>query len=155
MNIRTKRLVLRPFSNSDKKWYYELVQNEDVKKRLKNLATTDLEQASRCVEIFSKADFENKFYYVITDKRKNIIGIIFGIRITLATIDVAYFLKEEYRHKGYMNEALKAFVHNIELKDSGNRFRMVIDLDNIPSLNVAKRLGAIVEVHNGRYVCYC
>lgn len=154
MIIRTKRLVLRPFLNSDKGWYYELVQNEELKKRLRNLATTDFDRAASCVERFAKGDFENNFYYVITDKRKNVMGIIMGIKITFTTIDVAYFLKEEYRHKGYMNEALIAFTDKVIEQDPGNRFRMVIDLDNIASLNVVKKLGATVKVHNGRYVCY-
>ena len=154
MIIQTERLVLRPFKCTDKIWYYELVQNEELKKWLPSLEAASFDEASKCVDIFMQGNFRDDYYYVIEDNGQNIMGIIIAVRITRNTIDVAYFLKEEYRHMGFMAEAVKGFANFARKEDYLRRFRMVIELDNSASLNVVKRLGATVQIHNGKYICY-
>lgn len=154
MIIRTKRLVLRPFQTSDKDWYFEIVQNEDLKRWLPNLATTSYEEAAECVDILAKGSTRN-YYYVIEDKHKKAMGIIIAMRISSHTIDVAYFLQEEYRRNGFMTEALTEFMEKVKRQDFLTRFRFVIDFDNTSSLNVVKRIDADITIHKGKYLCYC
>ena len=154
MIIRTKRLVLRPFVNKDVSWYYDLVQDSELLSRLKSLKATTVEEAEQHIEIFSKGDCENDFYYVITDKKKNVLGFIIANRITMKTFDIAYFLKKEYRHNGYMHEALESLVETIREENYLMRIRLVIEKDNTASLNIAKKFEPIIEENKDKYICY-
>lgn len=154
MIIQTERLNLRHFCDEDKKWYCKIVQDSEFKKRLPGLEAEDDTEANSHVELFKKGDFINDFYYVIEDKNGNILGIIVAVRITDKTLDVSYFLFKQYRHKGYMSEAMRYFIKQVKAEIENYYFRMVIDRDNISSLNVVSRLGARVENEIGKYICY-
>lgn len=154
MIIRTKRLKLRPFKKEDINWYKEFAKNEEVQKRLPNLAADKLEKAEFDIKVFTDGDFVNDFYYVVCDRADNVLGVIIAVRITNMTIDVSYFLEERYRHKGYMQEALEVVVNLARNINPLYRFRLVINEDNISSLNVAKSLGATITLKNGKYICY-
>ena len=153
MIIQTERLVLRPFEKNDIKWYYDLVQDEELKKRLPSLVVDNVQQAIIDVELFIKGDCINDFYYVIMDKANNVLGIIIAVRITNITIDVSYFLNREHRHNGYMHEALENLLVVARKENPVYRFRMVIDDDNIESLNVVNKFGAVIKQQDNKYIC--
>jgi RimJ/RimL family protein N-acetyltransferase len=154
MIIQTERLMLRPFVETDVKWYYDFLQDKELQKRLPSLAVENIKQAQEDVRLFKNGDFVNDFYYVIETKAHDIIGIIIAVRITDMAIDVSYFLKEQYRHKGYMHEALATVANSTRNINPLYRLRLVIEVDNIASLNVAKRLNATIKERNGKYICY-
>lgn len=154
MIIRTKRLILRPFVKTDIEWYYDMVQHPDVYKWLSALASPDKEIIQQHVDIFSTGNDKDDFYYVITNKDKEVLGFIIAIRITRHTIDVSCFLKEESRHQGYMHEALKALLPKIRETNYLYRFRMQVDKDNIASLNVAKKFNPQIIENEKNHMCY-
>ncbi|MBR6689148.1 MAG: GNAT family N-acetyltransferase [Clostridia bacterium] len=154
MIIRTRRLVLRPFKTEDVTWYYDIIKNTDMVSRLKSLNAKDEDEAASHIAIFENGDFKNDFYCVITDKRKNVLGFIIAVRLTRMTMDVSYFLKEEYRHNGYMQEALAAVTEAIRDDNPLARIRLEIEKDNIPSLNIAKRMSAIMQDKGDKFMCY-
>ena len=157
MTILTERLKLRPFCNNDKQWYYNLTQNEEFKARLPGLLAEDYNMAANDVEIFKKADFINDFYFVIEDKKQNIVGIIVAVSMSNLVIDVSYFLEKGYRRCGYMTEALKSFIKTVKDKNRECLFEFQIAKDNFESLNVVKRLGAsidLIDKEYNSYICY-
>lgn len=155
MIIQTKRLILRPFCDDDKEWYYGMTRNEDVKRRLKGLRARNRKKANKDVDLLKAANFIDDFYFVITDKEENILGIIIAIRITYQVIDVSYFLFPKYRHNGYMYEALDCFVKEIKLKVCDYSFRMVVDEDNRASMNLMRKFEGMTYIDSkGRYVFY-
>ncbi len=154
MIIQTKRLVLRPFYNSDKAWYYDFVQDAEIQKRLPGLASLNKEKADNDLNLFVKGDFYNDFYYVITDDKSNVVGVIIAVRIMGTLVDVSYYLKREYRHKGYMHEALEGFFTVINAKIPDYRFRLIIDADNEDSLNVAMKFDVHIKRLDDKYLCY-
>ena len=154
MIIRTRRLVLRPFKTEDVTWYYDIIKNTDMVSRLKSLNAKDETEAASHIAIFANGDFKNDFYCVITDKKKNVLGLIIAVRLTRMTMDVSYFLKEEYRHNGYMQEALAAVTEAIRDDNPLARIRLEIEKDNIPSLNIAKRMSAIMQDKGDKFMCY-
>ncbi len=154
MIIRTRRLVLRPFKTEDVTWYYDIIKNTDMVSRLKSLNAKDETEAASHIAIFANGDFKNDFYCVITDKKKNVLGLIIAVRLTRMTMDVSYFLKEEYRHNGYMQEALTAVCEAIRDDNPLARIRLEIEKDNIPSLNIAKRMSAIMQDKGEKFMCY-
>ena len=154
MIIQTERLTLRPFEKTDITWYYDLVQHPDVAKWLCDLDSSDRSIVERHVDIFSKGNMKDDFYYVITNNNQEVLGFIIAIRLILTTIDASYFLKEEYRHKGYMNEALKALVPAIRKVNPYYRIRMEVDKENVASLNVVKKLNSNIVDKENKYMCW-
>lgn len=154
MIIQTERLILRRFTEADIEWYYHFVQNEELKKRLPSLQVKTVEQARFDLKLFEKGDLVNDYYCVITDKIGNVMGIMIAVSITRETIDVSYFLKKEYRKKGYMHEALENLMSIARKRNPLYRFKFVIDKDNIESFNVVTRFGATVKFKNDKYICY-
>ena len=154
MIIRTKRLVLRPFEMEDIAWYYDLVQDSELTSTLRNLQVDTVEEAKKHLMIFSNGDCQNDFYYVIADKNKNVLGIIIAVKITRRTFDVSYFLKKEYRHNGYMHEALENLVETIREEDPFLRMRLQIEKGNVASFNVAKKFDPVIHEKEDNYMCY-
>ena len=157
MIIQTERLVLRPFEDKDKIWYYNLTQDTEFINRLPGLLTRDYEHAAMDVDIFKRADYINDFYLVIEDKLSNPIGCIVAVSMSSLVIDVSYFLEKRYRGSGYMTEAVKAFVNQVKAKYSSRVFEFQVAKDNTKSLGVIKRLGASIEAFNKEYdtyICY-
>ena len=154
MIIRTRRLILRPFEKSDLNWYYSMVQDAELVSRLKSLKVNSVAEAEKDLAIFANGDFKNDFYYVITDKNEDVLGIIIAVRLTRMTTDVSYFLKKEYRHNGYMHEALAVVGEVIRDDNPVARIRLEIEKDNTASLNVAKRFCAIIQDKGDKFMCY-
>ena len=156
MIIQTKRLVIRPFEEKDKQWYYNLTGDEEFKTRLPGLIVEDFNAASKDVDVFKKADFIKDFYLVIEDKNQNPIGIVVAVSMSNIVIDVSYFLEKRYRNNGFMSEEINEFVKAVRKKYPSYVFEFQIAKDNFKSLNVVKRLGASIEFVNqyDNYVCY-
>lgn len=150
---KTERLILRAFESSDVNWYFEMVSREEFKKRLPGLAVETKEQAESDLAILRAGDFKNDFYYVIENKIGNVLGVIIAVKITSSVLDVSYFLDKSHRRKGYMREALKAFMSKAHEENPVYRFRMIVEKDNEESLLLLKSLGGIIEEYNGRYMC--
>jgi len=154
MTILTNRLRLRPFNMDDFCWYKGVVTDEEFKMRLPGIACEQDDVIKETIELFSKADFINDFYYVICDFSNNVFGVIVAVRITGLIIDVSYFLKANFRHNGYMREAVASLVSYARRIEPSYRFRFVIEQNNKESLNVVKSLDASVLQVNEKYVCY-
>jgi len=154
MIIRTNRLVLRPFVTEDFLWFKDVARNEEVKMLLPGVACGDDRMVEEAITLYSKGDFINDFYYVICDKNNNRLGVVIAIRVTSMMVDVSYFLKQEFRHQGYMHEAVAEFIKSARKVNSRYKFRFIISEHNKTSLNVVKSLGATIENAFGRYICY-
>lgn len=154
MIIQTARLILRPFVKNDINWYYDLIQDKELTRRLPGLIATDMKQVEKDIELFEKSDFVNDFYYVINNKENNIMGIIVAVRITPTVFDISYFLKKQYRHNGYMGEALANLAATLRRMNLEYRFRMLIDNDNVDSLKVVRRFDASVQIIGNKCICF-
>lgn len=154
MIIQTERIVLRPFEIRDITWYPRLAKHQDTRKYLKGVYTEDVAKMKEDVEIFSKGDFENDFYFVVENiETKSIMGIVVIVRLTKKMLDVSYFLFEEYRKQGYMYESMNAAMRAIKAEKPSYYFRMVINENNISSLKLAKRLNAMIDKYTDDYIC--
>ena len=154
MIIRTDRLILRPFETEDFCWFKEVAMNEEVGALLPGIACGNDRAIGDTIALYIKGDFKNDFYFVICGNNGNSLGIIIATRTTSVIVDVSYFLKKEFRHQGYMKEAVREFVKQARKVCELYKFRFVIAGYNNASLNVVKSLGATVNNVCGHYVCY-
>ena len=56
--------------------------------------------------------------------------------------ELAYIIRKDYRRKGYGYEVCKAILNYAFTKLSMDEVMIVIEKDNVPSINMADRIGA-------------
>ena len=113
--LRTDRLILRKFAESDLIALYKIYSNEEVNKFLPWFPLKTLEEAM----VFYKNQFENKYNqgcsynYAICLKKDNYpIGYI-NVE-TNDSYDFRYGLTKEFWHKGIVTEAGRAVIEQLK-----------------------------------------
>lgn len=140
--ISTKRLLLRPFSQEDAQFLYNLNEKEEVLKYTGDVAFKNIEEASSFVKNYKHYE-EHGFgrWTVIRKEDKKAIGWC-GLKNNEENlIDLGFrFLLEEWG-KGYATEAAKACITYgfTELKMAQIVGRVLPD--NIGSVKVLEKIG--------------
>ena len=139
--LKTDRLILRKFAESDLIALYKIYSNEEVNKFLPWFPLNTLEEAV----VFYKKQFENKYNqgcsynYAICLKKDNYpIGYI-NVE-TNDSYDFGYGLTKEFWHKGIVTEAGRAVIEQLK-KDGIPYITATHDVNNPRSGKVMKRLG--------------
>lgn len=139
--IKTKRLILRKFSEKDVDAYFKIMSDPIVNKFLPWYPLKDLEQAKEDLyEKYLKTYLDaHGFRYAICLQSDNIpIGYVNVSKGD--SFDFGYGLLKEFWHKGIVTEASKAVVKL--LKNSGIPYITAThDVNNPRSDNVMKNIG--------------
>ena len=141
--IETTRLRLRPPKMEDAdKIFLGYAQDPEVVKYLTWHPHKNIEETRNFLESLLKIPENNtKFTYVIDRKPDGQLLGMFEIRLDGYMADVGYVLAKTYWRKGYMTEALKAFV-DWGLAQSGIfRIWSICDIDNPGSARVMEKVG--------------
>lgn len=112
--IRTNRLIIRELEVKDAHNYYKFASNPNVNKYLMWENEKSIEEAYEIINIARENYKENKYFKlaICLKETNSFIGYI-GLStydLSLKTCQVVYALDEEYWHKGYVKEALDAFI---------------------------------------------
>ena len=114
VKIVTERLILRPATSNDKEAiFYNLVNDKDVLQYYiwqykDNIDDFDFD---KLLERYSKSKM---YYFVIENKEtQEVMGIVHqctGYNDVFRNVEIGLALGKKYWNKGYMKEALKAFI---------------------------------------------
>ena len=140
--IRTKRLLLRPFRESD---------YDDLFEFLSQLADDE-------VEGYPGITWENgrghlkyrlgseEFYAMELMESGKVIGNIYCGNRDFAAKEVGYIVNKHYQQKGYAAEALSAVIAQA-FKDGAHRVYAECDARNVPSWKLLEKVGMRREAH--------
>lgn len=116
MRIETERLIIRDLEQKDKEQLFKIVWQEDVVRFMR-----DWSENSPNAESFtgyidwhqtqkdSTDMYECKRYAVARKEDDLLIGTVgMGLEDTVNEVEMAYFIDEDYRGKGYAAESLMA-----------------------------------------------
>lgn len=146
--INTKRLVLREIKKEDAESIYKLRSNPKVARYETFKPYTNIKQAERTIECFSK-DFKNKraiAWGISLKSQSQIIGIIrCEIEIPKVRADFGYDLRYEYWNKGIMTEAVSSIIDFTFNKIDVNRIESAVSTKNIASARVLEKSGFTKE----------
>lgn len=133
MVINTNRLVLRPFQIEDASSFYEITQDKSIKEFVPCASPESVEEAKHDImTYYSKGDFVHDFYLIIELKSsKEIIGALIVTQNIDSEFDMCLVISRDYRHKGYMSEAIKAFM---ETMPSNSHLIFLVKEENQASL---------------------
>lgn len=155
MNIKTKRLILRPITEADAKDFFELDSNPNVHKYLGNNPVRSIEQSKAMIkDILEQYKTYNigRLAIILKDTKEFIgwSGLKYeqNLRKEFNYYDVGYRLKEQYWGNGYATEAALASLDygfkDLKLKEIG----AAAELDHIASNTILKKIGML---HTGTF----
>ena len=128
---------LAKITKSDLKEFYRIAKNEEVKQFVKILYPEDMEEAEIIIEMLTVDS--NYIAYKILNEKEKFVGVIIGEKKGKGTVEISYFIAEEYRGNGYCTHAVVEFKKLLK-KQKYKKMEFPIDLRNKKSQNVMKRL---------------
>lgn len=149
MRIETKQIKIRDFERKDADNLYRIVREKDILRFMPDWA----ENGASPKEYFEYIDwhqtqkdstdiYENKRYVIALPDTDEMIGMVgMGLEDTLNEIEIAYFMSEKYKNKGYTKEAVETLVEWCFKVSDINYLILTIDCANIPSCNLAEKCG--------------
>lgn len=157
--LKTERLILRPFTSADAEEYFEITRDPEIQKYIRFYCPKTLEKAKEnirfweCLHITPDSD---SFVLAIEEpKSQKLIGAFIAYKNATDKHEVSMLIAKQYRRQGYMTEVLKAFINFVP---EGTKLNFDIKLENLPSLSVVQAIGAeVVYVGDStaKYVYTC
>jgi RimJ/RimL family protein N-acetyltransferase len=143
--ITTPRLVLRWISEDDIDSLYEIFSNSEVMRYWSTVPLPNQAAAAELQrEIAEGNESEKMFKWGLALRDSNIVigtTTLFNLNLDNGRAELGYAMGRAYWGKGYMNEALKAFVsHAFEVMGL-RRLEADVDPRNAASIRTLERLG--------------
>lgn len=148
--ISTERLLIRPIKESDAKDIFDYASNPVITKFLCWDAHKDLADTKKFIQtvLINYAYNKPAPWGVIYKENNKLIGTIgFDNKwdIENKCAELGYALSQEYWNKGLMTEAVTALLNYIFQNTDINRIEALIDVENIASQKICKKVGMEYE----------
>lgn len=143
-DIETERLILRDASVDDAEDMFEYAKLEEVTKYLSWKPHISLKDSEKILEMLSKEAKEKDSYVlkaIVLKENDKMIGTI-DARIFgdgLKDAEFGYCLNPKYWNKGYMSEALKAFMEALHREHGVENVFGSFERENIASKRVMQK----------------
>ncbi|MBR2587994.1 MAG: GNAT family N-acetyltransferase [Bacilli bacterium] len=145
MIIQTGKYILRNFTKSDVKDFFNMVNGDEIIEDYVPYAYVhNMQEAFENVKEYTQGDCKNDFYLVI-EKKGKMVGAIIAQRTIGKTLDTSIFISKKYRGKGIMTESLEAFVQWLRKNTNYEAIFLVIRNDNSASIRLAQKCGAVLQ----------
>lgn len=143
-DIETERLILRDASVDDAEDMFEYAKLEEVTKYLSWKPHLSVKDSEKILEMLSKEAKEKDSYAIkaiVLKENDKMIGTI-DARIFgdgLKDAEFGYCLNPKYWNKGYMSEALKAFIQSLHKEHGVENVFGSFERENIASKRVMQK----------------
>jgi RimJ/RimL family protein N-acetyltransferase len=153
MELKTKRLYIRPVSIEDKEPMYKYRSDPETNKFLSLIPKSVDDIASFINKTSSDIDIPGTwFQLVLIELHSNLLIGDIGIHFLDTEpenkqVEIGYTLNKEFRKKGYATEALHSVIDY--LMNALNKHRIIASIapTNIDSIKLVERLGFRKEAH--------
>lgn len=142
MNIETKRLILKPYDDTDQEAMIELLMNEQIKK---TFMIPDFSTPEEVVSMFKKLQefsYSEDHYERGIYLGQQMIGFINDVEISEDKIELGYVVHPDYHNKGYATEALRKAIDELFQKGFNEVIAGAFE-DNPASFCVMKKCGMV------------
>lgn len=141
ITLTTQRLELRPFTERDIDEFFCIIQDDEVKRYLPGIYSTDKVEVKEKINTYMNADFVNDIYFAIVDKdTKELLGCLIAVRIISSNMEISYFISKKRRREGLMLEALKEFSNWFGRSKINSNVIFSITACNSNSLKLCERI---------------
>lgn len=144
--VESERLLIRQFNLADVGEYYQMTRDPLIQHYVSFACENTIEETFEAFkECYSVENNPYDSYLILENKNSHeIVGAIIStaIKTTPLVLDVCILTEAEHRQKGYMFEALTAF---IDVLPNSTELLFAINKENIASLKTVSKLPGIVE----------
>jgi RimJ/RimL family protein N-acetyltransferase len=149
MYIETRNIIIRAFTKEDAERLYNVVREAAIYRFMPDWADgfTAPQDYDKLIEWFQKQQDSTDIsigrrYAIALPDTGEMIGMVgVGLEETLNEVELAYFMSEKHRNKGYTKEAIDALTDWC-FKVSGIAYLILtIDCANTPSNKLAEKCG--------------
>lgn len=149
--LETERLILRPFKMSDLDDYIEYSDDKnnyhflpDISENTKEYYRKELRKIINRPETRKRVPMK---WAIELKEEKKVIGdlTISSFSFKNYFCDIGWIINQKYQKKGYAYEATSKFIQYLFESAGFHRIEIAIWEGNIPSLNLAKKLGFKLE----------
>lgn len=150
--IKTERLTLRKLHDSDREELFLIFNDIAVDEYISGFYCETLEDLDFLLE--STFDFKREFCFIVEDSvSKKIVGFIHSRVFIEYIAHTSYITRADERGKGYMSEALKAYINYMYKNNLASTIHFTIRNDNIPSIKVMGKLNidSCMELKNFKH----
>ena len=151
--IKTERLSFRGIHESDADAIVKWRSDPDVYQYFKSPHQITTEEHLTWYHN-SYLSNQNRFDWICIEKASNAKIGVFGLAREGNLAEVNYLLALEAQHKGYASEGIMALVRYASDKWNTKMVVAEIHQENLPSINVVKKLGFHIVKCNGEFVIY-
>lgn len=145
--IETDRLLLRNITHDDKEDIFEFLSDEQT---CLDDGGYHAEESMESKSFLDSMDFlvlGNEHYGIVLKSENKVIGMVHIMEAErgVKTKELGYLMNKAYRKKGYMKEAVKAVMEDLEKNENVKMFVMSAYEYNIPSIATMQSLGFLKE----------
>lgn len=144
--IESDRLILRQFQLDDAEAYFKMTRDRAIQKYIPYVVEDSIKDMRNIIKIYyTKCDFEQDFRLILEDKKTHsIVGAILAdaIQKEPLILDVSILTDYKFRRKGFMFEALTAFISSLP---KGTTLSFIVFQDNTASKATITKLPGIHE----------
>lgn len=138
--LKTERLVLRPFVQTDWKALVEHAGNINVAKATGSLPHPySHADAMGWIELTNSADFSGQVYGIANDT-DHIIGCV-GLTPSANYFEIGYWLAEDQWNKGFMSEAVDIVLQELARSNLTDQVIAYVFIDNPYSAKLLEKAG--------------
>jgi RimJ/RimL family protein N-acetyltransferase len=149
MKIQTDHVVIRDFERKDAGNLYRIVREKNIVRFMGDWSENRRapEDYHRFIDwmktVGDSTDLrQNRRYAIALPDTDEMIGMVgMGLEETVNEVEVAYFMGEEHRRKGYTGEAVRALVKWCFQVSDIPYLILTIDCANTPSCRFAEKCG--------------
>lgn len=142
MIILTPQYKLRTFEKNDIDEFFLMVHDELIAKYVKYVYCKNRHDARLAILDYMKGDCKNDFYLLI-EKDGKLVGCIVAVKIKDFTLDLSYCVKEGYRGKGIMLEALNAFFEWLKANTEYKYLNAMVSIYNDSSIRLIEKIEGV------------
>lgn len=108
--IKTHRLVLRPFQETDREQTVRLLRNEEISRTFMLPDFPDDAAAGKLFERILKNSLSDAHFEIAICLDEQVIGFVNDVEIQNSIIELGYVIHPDYQNRGYATEALTASI---------------------------------------------
>ena len=111
--IKTNRLILKPYCDTDQNRMIELLTNENIKE---TFMIPNFHSMSDAISMFKKIQsysYSDDHYELGVYLEENLIGFVNDVSIENEKIELGYVIDPNFHNKGYATEAIAAVIKDL------------------------------------------
>ena len=151
MQIKTEHLTITTFSPDMAQTVYENSQDDDTRRFVPDEVYNSVEEAREAIE-FLMSRYESTdgpfVYPVITNNEGKNIGYVQLCKLDEGTWEIGYHIPKNFTGKGYVTEAVKAFLPAMAKKLNIKEVYGICLAENLASVRVLEKCG-FTQIYQG------